>query len=70
MEERILELNDLLEANRIEHEAIKKLHDEVEKANALLYRVRKNKNERTEIEAELDVLHAEFRKFNQKSIHN
>ena len=57
-------LSDSLEANRIEHEELKKLQDDVFKASQLLERVRKNKKEKEEIETAIDQVQFQFQQIN------
>jgi len=60
----LYELNEKLEANRIEHEAIKKLHDDIFKASELLDRVKKNKDEKVELELSIDQVQFQFQQIN------
>lgn len=57
-------LSDDLEANRIEHEELKKLQDDVFKASQLLERVKRNKVEKEKIEKAIDAVQFQFQQIN------
>jgi hypothetical protein len=57
-------LSDDLEANRIEHEELKKLQDDVYKASQLLERVKRNKVEKENIEKAIDAVQFQFQQIN------
>ena len=57
-------LSDDLEANRLEHEALKKLQDDVIKASQLLERVKRNKVEKENIEKAIDAVQLQFQQIN------
>ena len=57
-------LSDDLESNRVEHEELKKLQDDVFKASQLLERVKKNKVEKENIEKAIDAVQFQFQQIN------
>ncbi len=57
-------LSDDLEANRLEHEELKKLQDDVFKASQLLERVKRNKVEKENIEKAIDAVQFQFQQIN------